>query len=384
MASANHDPQDLAKTPLYDRHVALGARMVPFAGFAMPVQYSGLIEEHNAVRGAAGVFDVSHMGECELRGPQAADLVDRVTPSRLSALEEGRVAYSGLTTEKGTFVDDVLVYRLGAEHYLIVLNAANQAKDVAWIESHAGDLDVRVEDVSRETALIAFQGPSAKKLFAELADFDAMAVKYYRVVEGRVAGRPVRASRTGYTGELGWEVFTSPEDAGPVWDALLEVGRGAGIRPAGLGARDSLRLEAALPLYGNDIDDSTTVLEAGLDFIVDWDKPSFIGREALLAERESGPRRTRIGFEITGRGIARQGHPVLGSSGERIGTVTSGSFSPTLQKGIGMALVDAERVEPSVPLTIEVRGRPVEAQRVAMPFYRRPRKKKKKGSASTD
>jgi aminomethyltransferase len=355
--------------------------MVPFAGFSMPVHYSGLIEEHTAVRTAAGLFDVSHMGEFEIRGAGAGALLDRVTPSRLSSLEVGRVAYSCLTTEDGTIVDDVLVYRLADEHFLAVVNAANRVKDFAWIEDRAAGLEARLDDASEATALLAIQGPYARKIFAEVAEgFDAMAVKYYRVVEGRACGRSVRASRTGYTGEMGFEVFCAAADAPALWDGLVEAGSEHGLLPAGLGARDSLRLEAGLPLYGNDIDETTTVLEAGLEFIVDWEKEDFVGRDALVAEKERGSKRRRCGFEVTGRGIARHGHQVL-MEGQPAGIVTSGTFSPTLQKAIGMAYLPADRSEVGTEMVVDVRGRTVEARVAPLPFYKRP-KRSKKGAGS--
>ncbi|NJN64782.1 MAG: glycine cleavage system aminomethyltransferase GcvT [Acidobacteria bacterium] len=363
----------LAKTPLWERHQAAGARMVPFAGYSMPVQYEGLMDEHHAVRRAAGIFDVSHMAEVELRGPDAAALADHLTPSRLSTLEPGRVVYSCLTTERGTFVDDILAYRLEAERFLFVVNATNRAKDVAWIEDHATRFNATVEDVSDRTALIAFQGPLARGIVASLASgFDAKSVKYYHVAQGLVAGRRVLASRTGYTGEQGFEIFCEPEDAPHLWDALLDAGRADGVQPAGLGARDSLRLEAALPLYGNDIDDTTTVLEAALEFVIDWEKRGFIGREALDAQRARGPSRRRVGFEVVDRGIARHGHGVFVRD-EHVGHVSSGTFSPTLEKAIGMAYVPASMAAAGTEFEIDVRGKRLRAITIPMPFYKRPK-----------
>jgi aminomethyltransferase len=372
---------DLKQTPLHDRHAQLGAKLVPFAGFSMPVQYpAGIIEEHRAVRRGAGMFDVSHMGEVHVTGPGAATYLDAITPSRLSGLEAGRVMYSGLTTERGTFVDDVLIYRLAEDHFLVVVNAANHDKDVAWMRDHLAGHDAQLDDRSDDTALIAVQGPKARATFAKLAEgFDAMSVKYYRVIEGRVAGRTVLASRTGYTGELGWEIFVPATDAGAVWDALLEAGEEHGITPAGLGARDTLRLEAALPLYGNDIDESTTVLEAGLEFMIDWEKDRFLGREALRAQREQGLSRKRAGFELQGKGIARHGHTVL-VDGEARGEVTSGAYAPWLDKAIGMAYLPVDRTEPGTGIEIDVRGRRLPAAVTPMPFYKRPKKKKSQKS----
>ncbi|HHN75618.1 MAG TPA: glycine cleavage system aminomethyltransferase GcvT [Acidobacteria bacterium] len=371
---------DLLRTPLHERHLAAGAKMVPFAGYEMPVQYSGLVEEHRTVRQAAGLFDVSHMGEFFFDGRQAAACLDDLTPSRISALEVGRAAYSALTTEKGTFIDDILVYRLGEQRFLVVVNAANLDKDRRWIEEHIRRFDVRFEDRSQHFALLALQGPRARAILSRLAEgFDALAVKYYRVVEGSVAGQRVIAARTGYTGEMGWEIFAEPVAAEVLWDALLEAGAADGLRPAGLGARDSLRLEAALPLYGNDIDEQTTVLEAGLEFIVDWDKSEFIGRQALCAQKEQGPARRRAGLEIIGRGIARQGHPVVCDT-EVVGRITSGSWSPTLQKAIAMAYLPVDLAVTGTDILVEVRGRQLPARVVDMPFYRRAKKKRSPAS----
>ncbi len=369
---------ELKQTPLHEKHLAAGAKMVPFAGFEMPVQYTGLIDEHSAVRQAAGLFDVSHMGEFHLRGPAAGAFLDHVTPSRMSALPVGKALYSCLTTERGTFVDDILAYRLGEEHTLVVVNASNKDKDLAWLREHVGRFDVALDDETDQTALLALQGPKARRILAGLAEgFEGMSVKYYRVVEGTIAGKPAICSRTGYTGELGWEIFLAPEDAPAVWDALLEAGAEDGIKPAGLGARDSLRLEASLPLYGNDIDEEVNVLEAGLEFTIDWEKDAFIGKDALVAAKEQGVARRRVGFEIVGRGIARHGHPVHAEGGDALGVVGSGTFSPTLQKAIGMAIVPTAQAEVGTRLEVDVRGRRLPAVVTAMPFYRRPKTKKK-------
>ncbi len=366
----------LRKTALHGRHVALGARMVPFAGFEMPVQYTGVIEEHRAVRTAAGLFDVSHMGEFRLRGPDAVRLADLLVPTSVAALPPGRVAYSGLLTEAGGFVDDVLVYRIGDREVLFVVNAANLDKDREWFLEHRAGFDVEFTDESDETALIALQGPRSREILAGLAEgFDPLAQKYYRWAAGRVAGRPAMVSRTGYTGEIGFEIFVAPGDAPAVWDALLAAGRGLGLLPAGLGARDTLRLEAAMPLYGNDIDETTTPLEADLEFIVHWDKDRFLGKEALVVQRQRGVPRKRVGFEVRGRGIARHGYPVW-LDGKQVSRVTSGTMAPFLGRAIGMTYLPADRAEPGVEIEVEVRGRRLPAVTVPLPFYRRPRKKK--------
>jgi aminomethyltransferase len=356
--------------------VALGAKIVPFAGFEMPVQYSGVIDEHRAVRTSAGLFDVSHMGEFEVRGRGAAAFLDSIVPTRVSALPAMKAAYTGLLTEQGTFVDDILAYHLGERHFMFVVNASNKEKDLAWLREHAGGFDVRVDDFSDETALIAVQGPLARGLVAPLAEgFDALAVPYYHLAEGKLAGRPARFSRTGYTGEQGFEIFLANADAPHAWDALLEAGSAQGVVPAGLGARDTLRLEAALPLYGNDIDDTITVLEAGLEFIVDWSKERFLGRDPLVAQKSTGPARRRVGFEVRGPGIARHGQSVL-VDGRPAGFVASGSIAPALGKAIGMAYVPSAVAVPGREIEIDVRGRRVPAVLVEMPFYRRPKAKK--------
>ncbi len=365
----------LSRTPLFDRHVALGAKMVPFAGFEMPVQYAGVIEEHRAVRSSAGLFDVSHMGEFEVRGKGAAAFLDAIVPTRVSALPPLKAAYTGLLTERGTFVDDILVYRLADEHFLVVVNASNVAKDWAWFERHARGHDVALENASDRTALIAVQGPKSIGIVARLAEgFDAHAVKYYQLARGTVAGRPVIAARTGYTGEVGYELFSAPGDAGAIWDALLEAGAADGARPAGLAARDTLRLEAAMPLYGNDIDDETTLLEAGLEWVVDWTKEDFVGRAALAAQKEAGLGRQRVGFELQAKGIAHHGNPVL-VNGAPSGIVCSGTFAPHLEKAIGMAYVPAASAAPGTAIEIDVRGRVLPAVVVPLPFYRRPKQK---------
>jgi len=363
----------LKRTPLYERHRALGAKIVPFAGFEMPVRYRGDIEEHLAVRRRAGLFDVSHMGEFEIRGREADRFVDFVSPSRLSALPVGKIAYSGLTTPAGTFVDDILAYHLADGRFMFVVNASNREKDLAWLREKAADFDVIVEDQSDDTALIAFQGPLARGITARLADgLDLLAVPYYHVATGRIAGRPARFSRTGYTGEQGFEIFLANEDAPVVWDALLGAGTPEGVQPAGLGARDTLRLEAALPLYGNDIDETVSVLEAGLEFIIDWTKEAFLGREALEAERARGVSRRRAGFEIRGKGIARHGQ-VAFVGGREAGFVASGSFAPALDKAIGMAYLPPGAAAPGTEFEVDVRGRRLPAVVVEMPFYRRPK-----------
>jgi aminomethyltransferase len=353
----------LRRTPLYDEHRALGARLVDFAGWEMPVQYSGIKAEHQAVRNRAGLFDVSHMGEAVFRGPDAEDAVQRLVTRDVSRLEAGQSGYSAVCYEDGGTVDDVLVYRR-PEDFLVVVNAANREKDLDHFESNTKDLDVEISDETEDWALLALQGPEAASLLQDLTETDLSSLKYFRFTEGEVAGARAIVSRTGYTGEDGFELYLSADDAPRVWRTLRE----AGATPAGLGARDTLRLEAGMCLYGNELDPETTPLEAGIGFAVHLDKEEeFIGQDALRREKEEGLRKKLVGFEVEGRGIARHDHPVKVEA-ETVGRVTSGTLSPTLNKAIGLALVS-----PGVEDRFEVviRERPVEAHTVKLPFYKR-------------
>jgi aminomethyltransferase len=361
----------LKKTPLNARHRSLGARMVEFAGWDMPVEYSGIVDEHLAVRTRAGLFDVSHMGEIEIAGRDALKAVQHITTNDASRLAIGQAQYSALPTPQGTFVDDVLTYRLADDHYLLVVNASNIIKDFNWIAAQIAGLgDAVAVNTSSRYALIAIQGPSSRDVLQTLTGVDLAALKYYWFTTGEVAGVRVTISRTGYTGEDGYEVFAPPASADRVWDAILLAGRGAGVVPAGLGARDTLRLEAAMRLYGNDIDETTTVLEADLGWTVGWKKEEFIGADVLRRQKQEGVPRKLVGFEVVDRAIARHGHEVY-VGGERAGTVTSGTQTPYLKKSIGMAYVPAERAAPGTELEIDVRGRRVRAHVVPMPFYKR-------------
>ena len=339
----------------------------------MPVHYTGIVEEHQAVRTAAGIFDVSHMGEVEIAGDDALAAVQRIASNDAGRLEPGRAQYSALTTPEGAVVDDVLVYQLAAGHYLLVINAANIAKDVAWIRKQIGAAgDAVAVNASSRYALIALQGPRAAAILQLLTAVEVGAIEYYTFASGEVAGVRATISRTGYTGEDGFELFVPPQQADVVWSALLDVGGAHGLRPAGLGARDTLRLEAGMRLYGQDMDETTTLIEAGLGWMVGWDKESFIGREALLAQKRTGPSRRLVGFEMLERGIARHGCAVHAGA-EPVGRVTSGTLTPFLQKAIGMAYVPVELAARDTELSIDVRGRRLRARVVPMPFYRRPR-----------
>jgi len=363
----------LKKTPLHDSHVALGARMVPFGGWDMPVEYAGIAAEHQAVRTAAGLFDVSHMGEIEIAGRDALAAVQHITSNDASKLQVGQAQYSALTTPSGGFVDDVLVYRFGPSHFLLVVNAGNIEKDHAWIAEKAPEAgEVAIVNSSDRYALVAVQGPTARAIVQSLTAIPLDEMKYYWFAHGEIAGLRGTVSRTGYTGEDGVEIFVPPQMAPRLWNALLDAGRDHGLVPCGLGARDTLRLEAGMRLYGNDMDETTSVVECDLNWIVGWAKPSFIGADVLRAQKANGTARKIIGFEMLARAIARHGYPVL-KEGEAVGSVTSGTQTPFLKKAIGMAYVPVAMAAPDTEFEIEVRGRPARARVVPMPFYKRPR-----------
>ena len=361
----------LKKTPLNARHRASGARMVPFAGWDMPVEYSGIVAEHLAVRERAGLFDVSHMGEIEVAGKDALAAVQRISSNDASKLAVGQAQYSGLLTPEGTFVDDLLVYRQGPSHFMLVVNAGNIATDYAWIAEQikpAGDA-VAV-DASSRYALIAIQGPAARGILQTLTAVDLASMKYYWFAHGEVAGVRATVSRTGYTGEDGFEVFVPPQAADKVWLALLEAGASAGIVPCGLGARDTLRLEAGMRLHGNDIDQTTTAVEADLNWIVGWKKDDFNGAAVLREQKANGPARKIAGFEMLDRGIARHGYDVYIGE-DKAGIVTSGTQTPYLKKAIGMAYLPAAHTAVGSEFDVDIRGRRTRARIVAMPFYKR-------------
>jgi aminomethyltransferase len=362
----------LKKTPLNARHRASGARMVDFGGWDMPVEYSGIAAEHLAVRERAGIFDVSHMGEIEIAGRNALDAVQRISCNDAAKLQVGQAHYSGLMSTTGTFVDDLLVYRLAREHFLLVVNASHIPQDYAHIAEHirpAGDA-VAV-DASSRYALIALQGPQAEAVLQPLTAVELAAIKYYWFAHGEVAGVRATISRTGYTGEDGFEIFVPPQSADRVWLALLESGRAADVIPCGLGARDTLRLEAAMRLYGNDIDDTTTPLEADLGWMVGWNKEDFLGADVLRRQKAEGISRKLVGFEMLDRGIARHGYDVC-VGGAVVGRVTSGTQTPYLKKAIGMAYVPAGHTAPGAEFDIDIRGRRTPAKVVSLPFYKRP------------
>jgi aminomethyltransferase len=371
----------LKKTALNATHRALKAKMVDFGGWDMPVEYpgngGGLIAEHMAVRTGVGIFDVSHMGEIQFRGPGALEAVQHITMNDASKLKDGQAHYSALLTPQGTFVDDILVHRLGENDYLLVVNAGTKDKDFAWIRQQVGARSgIHISDYSQYYSQLAIQGPRALETLQKLTKIDLAAIKNYWFTWGTVAGIPnVLIARTGYSGEDGFEVYIPSDEPTTVkmWDALMEAGAEFGIRPCGLGARNTLRLEAGMSLYGHEISDEINVLEAGLDRWLKLDKGNFIGRDALLAVQQSGgPRRKIIGLEMVDRGIARDGYPVLSLDGNEIGTITSGSPAPFLKTNIAMALVPAEVAASGSDVLVQVRpNQQARAKQVPIPFYKR-------------
>jgi aminomethyltransferase len=359
----------LLRTPLHAEHAALGAKLVPFAGYEMPVQYpTGITAEHHAVRRAAGLFDVSHMGEFTVRGERALEFVQHVSSNDASKLEVGQAQYSTLLNHEGRLLDDLLVYRY-PDHYMLVVNGANKDKDWRWVEQFAGQFGVELADRTDDVALLALQGPRAQAILAKLTNADLDAIRYYRFAEGTVDGIAATISRTGYTGEDGFELYVPAEDAARLWRRLLEVGRDDGLLPAGLGCRDSLRLEMGFALYGNDLDEETSPLEAGLGWVVKLDKGDFVGRDALVRQKEQGITRKLVGFRLKERGFPRHGYPVS-VDGQEAGVVTSGVLSPTLGEGVGMAYVPASASKPGTEIGIVIRGAAVPAEVVRPPFHK--------------
>ena len=357
----------LKRTPFYDIHVALGAKIVPFAGFEMPVQYpTGITAEHNAVRQNCGLFDVSHMGEFLVTGPQAVDFVNAVTTNNVAALVVGQVQYSGILNERGTFEDDCLVYRF-ADHVMMVVNASNKDKDFAHISKQLHRFDVRLEDISDSIALLAIQGPKAQSILQPMTDTPLDPIGYYHFAVGTFAGcKDIIISRTGYTGEDGFELYFDAKHAVTIWNALMKTGA---VTPTGLGCRDSLRLEMGMALYGNDIDDTTTPWEANLGWLVKMKKGDFTGRDALEAQKAGGIPRKLVGFTVAERAFPRHGYPVFAGAAAS-GEVRSGTLSPSCGVGIGTAYVPADLAKPGNTLEIEIRGKRVTGTIVELPFYK--------------
>jgi aminomethyltransferase len=367
--------EELKRTPLYESHLKLGARMVPFGGWEMPVQYTGVIDEHRAVRTAAGLFDVSHMGEFEIKGPQAIDLIQLLSTNNAARLEIGQVQYALMCYENGTVVDDILVYRLGQNHYWLVVNAGNIDKDWDWVTyvaKRSGFNNLEMTNISSEVAQIAIQGPRAERILQPLVPGTSLGQLTFFTAKTGLDVADVRTlvvSRTGYTGEDGFEIYTKREDAAALWDSLLEAGEDQDLVAAGLGARDTLRFEARLPLYGHEISDQITPYEAGLGFAVKTKKgPDFMGRAALLEQRERGLTRQLVGFEMIERGIARQGYEIS-KDGSIVGEVTTGSPAPTLNKNLGLGYVPVALGAIGSEFDVIVRGKPVRAKVVETPFY---------------
>jgi len=370
--------ENLLKTPLFDIYNEYGGKVVDFAGWALPVQFSGIIEEHNAVRNNAGLFDVSHMGEIVVFGKDATGFLEYILSNEISSLKNGKIRYAHLCNKNGGVIDDILVYKLGMDEYLLVVNASNIEKDYKWIKQHAPE-EVFVEDVSPQTAQLALQGPKALEILSKLTNFNLNSLKYYSFErEVFISDFKCIVSRTGYTGEDGFEIYCAPKDAPNLWRKILEAGKSQGAVPVGLGARDTLRFEACMPLYGHELADNITPLEAGLEKYVKLDKPDFIGKEALVEQKKNGIPWVLIGIEMIERGIPRGGYPVL-VNGKISGAVTTGSYCPTVNKNLALALID------SVELSIGQSGKPIEGQKVFVeireklvkamtvitPFYRR-------------
>ncbi|HEY8132032.1 MAG TPA: glycine cleavage system aminomethyltransferase GcvT [Thermoanaerobaculia bacterium] len=357
----------MKKTPLNAVEHELGGKMIDFGGWELPVQFTGILDEHQAVRTRAGLFDVSHMGEILVKGPESLALLQKATCNDVSKLEDGRAQYNGLLYPTAGFVDDILIYRMAGDDYFVVVNAANSDKDFEWLQECAKGMDVDVTNASADYAQLALQGPDSQQILQPFTDIDLSSMKYYRFARGKVDGARAIVSRTGYTGEDGFEIYVAPADGPRIFKKLLETGN---VTPCGLGARDTLRLEAKMALYGNDIDHSTTPLEADLGWIVKLEKGDFMGRDVLERERAEGPRRKLVGFEMVDRGIARHGYPIVEGK-EEIGVVTSGTHSPTLKKAIGLAYLPLDKSAPGTTFSILIRGKEARARVVPTPFYKR-------------
>ncbi len=356
------------KIPLHELHVSLGGKMVPFAGFEMPVRYSSDKEEHMKVRESVGVFDVSHMGEFMITGPQALDLIQKVTSNDASKIVDGQAQYSCLPNDKGGIVDDLIVYRFGPEEYMLVVNASNIEKDWNWIKSN-NDFDAQMENISADTALFAVQGPKAAEVLQRLTEVDLSAIKFYHFTTGVLAGKEMIISGTGYTGAGGFELYVDKQDALEVWEAIFEAGKEFDIAPIGLGARDTLRMEMGFCLYGNDITDETSPLEAGLGWITKFTK-DFVNAEALKKQKEEGVTKRLVGFEMVDKGIPRHDYEIVDENGVAIGIVTSGTMSPLLNKGIGLGYVNTGYHQPDSKIFIAIRNKQLEARVTKPPFIK--------------
>jgi len=363
---------ELKRTPLYEEHHAAKAKLIDFGGWEMPVQYTGVIEEHNTVRTKAGLFDVSHMGEVDVNGKEALPFVQNLITNDVTKIQDGQILYSPMCYPNGGIVDDLLVYRYSTEHFYIVVNASNTDKDYNWMLEQTKGYEVQLDNISSQVAQLALQGPFAEKILQRLTSTDLSEIKYYWFKHGEVSGASCLISRTGYTGEDGFEVYLAPDKAPELWRKILEVGAPEGVQPIGLGARDTLRFEARLPLYGNELGPEISPLEAGIGFFVKLGKEKFVGKGALEAQQKSGVPRKIVGLEMIERGIARSHYP-LQKDGEEVGFITSGSFSPTLNKNIALGLIRADLAEMGSTLDVIIRGKAVKAQIIPTPFYKRAR-----------
>ena len=374
-SSEKKPESDLKRTALSDRHISLGAKMIPFAGWLMPVQYAGIMREHLAVRSTAGLFDLGHMGQVKIAGADAMNFLQGIVTNDVSVLRPGQAQYALLTNPRGGVIDDIIIYRYPThDGYMVVVNASNREKDVQWMHrqrSAKPDLAVSVDDISAGTGMIAIQGPRAAEIAQPLIDLDLNRIGAFEWSDATIAGREMRIARTGYTGEDGFEIYTSTDGVGDVWDAIYEAGHPHGLVPVGLGARDTLRLEARMPLYGNELSDDIGPLEAGLGWAVKLDKGEFVGRERIAEMKASGPPRRTVGFRLTERSGAPRSHFSVEVDGREIGFVTSGAFSPTLRENIGLALIERSAASVGQPLNVLIRGTLVSATQVKTPFYRR-------------
>lgn len=354
------------KTPLYDRHIDLGGNVVNFGGFLLPTQYSGINQEHNAVRSKAGIFDVSHMGEFIISGSDAERFLQKITVNDVSSLSKGEAQYSAMCFKNGGIVDDLLIYKK-ENVFMLVVNAANLENDLEWLKSHQ-EGDVKIEDISDKIGLIAVQGPRSRAILQTLTDTKLSNIQFYHFAEGRVSGKEAMIARTGYTGELGFEIYSSANEIGEIWDAIMDAGTDKGLEPAGLGCRDTLRMEMKFALYGNDIDETTNPIEAGLGWITKLGKADFIGKDALLEAKANVTRRL-VCLEMTERAIPRNGCPIL-MNDEIVGTITSGTMSPSLEKGIGIGYVNVPFHKSGTELIVDIRGKMKSAIVVKPPFYK--------------
>jgi aminomethyltransferase len=363
----------LKKTPLYEKHIALNAKIIDFGGWAMPVQYTNVIDEHKATRGAAGLFDICHMGEIEVKGPQAFDLLQLVLTRNLTDQKIGQIKLAVLLNDEGGIIDDLTVYRLGENYYMLVTNATPKDRDWQWINSVQQDkhFDCTLEDISDRTGKLDLQGPRSEEILQKLTEANLKTLRFYHFCESQVVGIPAIISRSGYTGEDGFEIYAAANTIGNIWDKFMIVGTQSGLKPAGLGARDTLRLEAGMMLNGQDMTESVSPLEVPYSWLVDLNK-DFIGSTALKAQKKTGIKKKLVGLEMTGRGIARHGYKVFHDQRE-IGIVTSGTFSPTLNKAIGLAFIDIAFSEPQAEVSVAIRESMTPAKTVKIPFYKRPK-----------